>query len=178
MKKTIVLLVMGVMLISFCQMNAVTNAAMAPITNYASSDKLSAQSSTSSDLPHSISFKNVNVRISGFCRTLIYSNGYLGGYRSGYLPYVGASVSSGDERINVVIKDSSGKTLFSKTGITNGIVFIANANGNFYWSAYGNGHSIVPPSIYMNCHAEEIYVTIGSYGNNAASHQQVLQNIQ
>jgi len=180
MKKiVIVLLTVGIALISFHQISTTTNAAIAPMTQYLSNNKMTNELSTSSDSTSPLSFKNVDIRISGLCRTLIYSRGYLGGRRSGHLPHVGACVINayGDERISVVIKDASGKTLFSKSSITSGIVFMTNADGNFYWSAYGNGYSRLPPLIYINCHAEEVYVTIGSYGNNAPLHQQVLQSI-
>jgi len=100
-------------------------------------------------------FENVNVFVIGRCRTIYSDGSWDGGLFIGDQTHSGIETHDSPlERIRIIIyNETILDPWISFSGLSRAIIGMNNASGIFFWGAKGNGIKILPPIIFVCCHA-------------------------
>lgn len=105
-------------------------------------------------------YENVDVLIIGRCRTIISDGKWNGLLYMGDLSIAGISVHDlSFEKAHIIVFNSSIiNPIDSFTGYVRGWIYMKNASGVFFWSKFKSGVYLIPPFVFIRCHADQIWI--------------------
>ena len=112
-------------------------------------------SNDNSESGDSYYFEDVNVLIFGRSRSIYSDDTWHGGLFVGQQKFCGVmTINKSLERLTILLRNQSSGEFFFKSRLRCHHIGMMNVTGVFFWGAIGSGTRIIPPIVFIICHAD------------------------
>ena len=115
------------------------------------------------EISDEIYLEDVNVLVIGRCRIIGSDGTWHGGLCRGFLPYAEVETSQTPlERMFVIVYNETiliPWMTFSRLNYA--YVGFGDVDGTLFWGREGSGASLIPPFVFVHCHARDVFINIG-----------------